>query len=64
MRIFSFVNITMQLLSLAMRSVGKEGITPEIRECIRERLSKVPQKELEHDIKLCPVLVADLLMKI
>ena len=54
----------MQLLSLAMRSVGKEGITPEIRECIRERLSKVPQKELEHDIKLCPVLVAYLLMKL
>lgn len=63
-RIFSFVNITMPLLSLAMRSVGKEGITPEIRECIRERLSKVPQKELEHDIKLCPVWVADLLMKL
>lgn len=64
MRIFSFKNRTMQLLSLAIRSVGKKGITPEIRECIKERISKVPRQELEHDIKLCPVWVADLLFEL
>lgn len=64
MRIFSFKNRTMQLLSLAIRAVGKEGISPEIRENIKERLIKVPQKDLEHDIKLCPVWVADLLFEL
>lgn len=62
MRIFSFRNRTMQLLSLAIRAVGKKGITPEVRECIKERLTKVPKAELEHDIKLCPIWVADLLL--
>lgn len=64
MRIFSFKNRTMQLLSLAMRAVGKDGITSEIRECIKDRLTKVPRAELEHDIKLCPVWVADFLLEL
>jgi len=63
-RIFSFKNRTMQLLSLAIRAVGKEGITSEIKENIKERLTKVPKQELEHDIKLCPVWVADLLLEL
>lgn len=64
MRIFSFRNRTMQLLSLGIRALGKDGISPEIRETIRERISKVPKDDLEHDIKLCPGWVSDLLFEL
>jgi hypothetical protein len=64
MRIFSFKNRTMQLISLGIRAVGKDGITPDIRETIKERISKVPKDDLEHDIKLCPGWVSDLLFEL
>ena len=61
MRIFSFMNRRMQLLSLGLRAIGKEGYTPEIAAIVREHIENVPQDELEHDLKLCPIWVADLL---
>lgn len=60
-RIFSFVNSTMQLLSLAIRAVGEDGITAEIRETIKEHISKIPKAEFENDIKLCPGWVSDII---
>ena len=61
MRIFSFKNRTMQLLSLGIRAIGKEGYTPNIAAIVREHIEKVPQEDLEHDLKLCPGWVADLI---
>ena len=60
-RIFSFINRTMQLLSLAIRAVGKDGMTPEIRALAAEHLMKVPKEEFQEDIKLCPGWVADII---
>lgn len=64
MRIFMFRNRTMQLLSLAMRTVGKDGITPEIRSIIADKLTGVPRDEFEHDIRLTPAWVSDLIFSI
>lgn len=61
-RIFSFMNRTMQLLSLAIRAVGKEGMTPEIRAIAAEQIMKVPRAEFQEDIKLCPGWVADIIL--
>ena len=60
-RIFSFKSRTMQLLSLAMRAYGEEEITPKIRSIIANRLTSVPPKEFEEDIKLCPAWVQDII---
>ena len=61
MRIFSFRNRTMQLLSLAIRALGKDGITPEIRSKIACALTGVPQDEYLDDLKLCPGWVMEIL---
>ena len=61
MRIFSFRNRTMQLLSLGLRALGKDGYSPEIAAIVREHIEKVPKEDLEHDLKLCPGWVADLI---
>lgn len=61
MRIFMFRNTTMQLLCLAIRTVGRDGITPEIRSIIADRLTSVPKDEFEHDIRLAPAWVSDLI---
>lgn len=64
MRIFSFRNRTMQLLSLAIRAVGKEGYTPEMAAIAAEHITNVPKEDFEHDIKLCPVWVAELMFEL
>ena len=63
-RIFSFINRKMQLLSLAIRAVGKEGMTPEIREIVAEHLMKIPKEEFQEDIKLCPGWVSDIIFEL
>lgn len=64
MRIFSFLNKKMQMLSLALRMLTPENITPEIKALAAEHLMTIPQEEIQHDIKLCPVWVAELLMEL
>lgn len=64
MRIFSFRNRTMQLLSLAIRSVGNEGFTPEMAAIAAEHIRNVPKDEFEHDIQLCPLWVAELILNL
>lgn len=64
MRIFSFRNRTMQLLSLAIRAVGKEGYTPEMAAIAAEHITNVPKEDFEHDVKLCPVWVAELMFEL
>jgi len=60
MRIFSFRNRTMQLLSLAIRAVGKEGYTPQMAAIAAEHITNVPREDFEHDVKLCPGWVSEL----
>lgn len=63
-KIFSFRNREMQLLSLALRTIGKDAVTPEIRARMADILTSVPKAEFEHDIKLCPVWVSELMFDV
>lgn len=61
-RIFSFADSTMQLLSLAIRAIGAEGINPEVERKILQHLKKVRTEDFEHDIRLCPGWVSEILL--
>lgn len=62
MRIFAFRSRKMQLLSNALRSIGRKNIRREDREDIKWHLSTVSAKDFEADINLCPEWVRDLLL--
>ena len=62
MRIFAFENRKMQLLSNALRALGRGNVHIEYKEAIKWHLSSVPPKEFERDINLCPEWVRDILL--
>lgn len=62
MRIFAFRNRKMQLISNAVRTIGKENIKIGERETIKWHLDSVRPEEFEADIQLCPEWVRDLLL--
>lgn len=64
MRIFAFKNRKMQLLSNAVRALGRKNIREEDREMIKWSLSSVPMKEFLEDIPLCPEWVRDLFLEL
>lgn len=62
MRIFAFRNRKMQLLSNAMRALGRDNIGPSDEETIKWHLDSVPAEEFSGDIVLCPEWVRDILL--
>lgn len=60
MRIFAFRSNRMQLLSNAVRAIGKKNLRIEDKETLKWHLSQVPGEEFEEDINLCPEWVRDL----
>ena len=62
MRIFAFSNRKMQLISNAVRALGKENIREGERDVLKWQLDSVPAADFEKDILLCPGWVRDLLL--
>ena len=62
MRIFAFHSEKMQLLSNAVRALGKGNIKASEREIIKWYLDSVPSGEFDQDIQLCPEWVRELLL--
>ena len=61
MRIFAFRSRKMQLISNAVRALGKENVKIGEREVLKWYLDSVPAEEFETDIQLCPEWVRDIL---
>ena len=62
MRIFAFSNRKMQLLSNAVRALGRKNIGIDEREALKWHLDSVPAKDFEKDLPLCPEWVRELLL--
>ena len=62
MRIFAFKNRKMQLLSNAVRALGRENIKVAEREALKWYLDGISAQEFESDIQLCPEWVRDILL--
>lgn len=62
MRIFAFRSSKMQLMSNAVRALGKENIGVEEKEALKWHLDSVSAEEFEMDIHLCPEWVRDILL--
>ena len=62
MRIFAFRSRKMQLISNAVRALGKENIKAEEKEALKWHLDSVPPREFEADVQLCPEWVRDMLL--
>ena len=62
MRIFAFCNSKMQLISNAVRSLGREGIRVNEKEALKWHLEDVPTEDFNADLSLCPEWVRDLLL--
>jgi len=62
MRIFAFTSRKMQLMSNAMRALGRANIRVEEKEALKWHLDSVPLKDFEADINLCPEWVRDILL--
>ena len=62
MRIFAFSNRKMQLLSNAVRALGRKNIGIDEREALKWHLDSVPAKDFENDLPLCPEWVRELLL--
>ena len=64
MRIFAFGNTRMQLISNAMRALGRKNIHSAERETLKWKLEDVPMKDFERDFQLCPGWVQDILINL
>lgn len=62
MRIFAFRNRKMQLISNAVRALGKENIRISEKETLKWLLYSIPADEFYADITLCPEWVRDILL--
>lgn len=62
MRIFAFQNRKMQLISNAVRALGKENIKIYEKETLKWHLDSIPAEEFYADISLCPEWVRDILL--
>lgn len=62
LRIFAFTNEIMQLISNAVRAIGKDRIGDYEREVLKWRLDSVPAQDFAADLMLCPEWVRDLLL--
>ena len=62
MRIFAFRNRKMQLLSNAIRALGRDQIGIEEKETIRWHLAGVSGEEFNADLQLCPEWVREILL--
>ena len=64
MRIFAFRNRKMQLLSNAVRALGRKNIGINEKEALKWHLDSVTPKEFEEDLPLCPEWVRDILLEL
>lgn len=62
MRIFAFRSRKMQLLSSAIRALGRDQIGIEEKETIRWHLDGVSGEEFNADLQLCPEWVREILL--
>jgi len=62
MRIFSFENETIQLLSLAIRALGLENIGEFEKHIIKNKLAPIPEKVIQKELNLCPAWVQDVII--
>ena len=62
MRIFAFRSRKMQLISLAVRALGRDNIREQDRETLKWHLDGISDGEFYADLPLCPEWVRDLLL--
>jgi len=62
MRIFAFSSRKMQLISNAVRALGKGNIKLSEKEALKWHLQDIPLAEFNADIPLCPEWVRDILL--
>lgn len=62
MRIFAFKSRKMQLLSNAVRALGRKNIGLDEKEALKWHLDSIQPAEFEADLPLCPEWVRDILL--
>lgn len=62
-KLFSFQSQYLLLVVMAMKEIGQERITDEQIAILKNNLSNVPSSEFNHDIKLMPIWIRQILMK-
>ena len=62
MRIFAFADRKMQLISLAVRALGRDNIHKQDRETLKWHLDGIPDDVFYKDLPLCPEWVRDTLL--
>ena len=62
-RLFAFQSNYLLLVVMAMKEIGPGQITEEQITMIKNNLSIIPQPEFNHDIKLMPIWIRQILMK-
>lgn len=61
-KMFAFINVTMQMVSSSIRFLGAEYLDDELkRRRMREILRGVPEKDFMHDITLPPAWVGEIM---
>lgn len=63
-KMLSYKARLMMLIVSAMREIGEQSFTAEHKEHIRQYMDKIDQNDFEHDIKLTPVWVRNILLSL
>lgn len=61
---FAFQSKFAQLLTLALKAIGKDKITSEQKEILKRKLSKIPEQSISGDYKLMPTWIRTLIKQI
>lgn len=62
-KIFSVKNDEIILIIQALKQLGKENISPQVKTRIREVLNTIDPKVIKHDLKLAPLWVKEVIEK-
>lgn len=62
-KIFAFQSYYLMLVLMAMKEIGPNRITDEQIIIIKKNLANVPPSEFNHDVKLMPIWIRQILMK-
>lgn len=63
-KMFDFRNVTMQMISSAIRALGADMIGEREKQILQEAIRKVPEKEFERDITIPPAWVQAIMLEL
>ncbi len=63
-KIFAVKSDKIILVIQALKQLGKENITPRVKQKIREVLNKVDYEIIQHDIKFAPVWITQIIKEL